>query len=265
MNDVTRSGPGGSLVEVPEMSQPLRGCVDRCRTVSRFLGGEDDKPEAAITAEWIAPKWVSESLRDEAARLLPFYDNLSMTVSEQSMLRWLNVLWAALPKGRGMVNDWDAVKVVYPAMLDDFPALCFSKRTMMAARDRFKWFPSTNELAEFLAPYRTEISNAVYRLRVISKTATERGNRTPAPERPKRTEAELRQVADCMVTIHQNLGHGPAKGKHKGPVATQDVMEKACKTTGITPKDVRKTDEHFRTHPETPSETARNAMSGSER
>lgn len=213
MNDVTRSGPGGSLVEVPEMSKPLRGCVDRSRAVARFLGGEDDRPEAAVTAEWVTPKWVSESLRDEAARLLPFYDNLSMTVSEQSMLRWLNVLWAALPKGRGMANDWDAVKVVYSAMLDDFPALCFSKRSMMAARDRFKWFPSTNELAEFLTPYRNEIHNAVFRLRVISKTTTERGNWTEAPaERKGRTEQELRQVADCMATIHQNLGHGPKKG-----------------------------------------------------
>lgn len=195
------------------MSVPLRGCVDRCRNVSRFLGGEDERPEAAVQAEWIAPKWVSESLRDEAVRLLPFYDRLSMTVSEQSMLRWLNVLWSALPKGRGMVNDWDAVKVVYPAMLDDFPALCFSKRSMMAARDRFKWFPGTNELAEFLTPYRNEVANTVYRLRVISKTTTERGNWTPAPERPKRTEAELRSVADICAGIRQNLGHGPAKGQ----------------------------------------------------
>lgn len=242
MNDLTRTGPGGSLVEVPEMSQPLRGCVDRCRTVSRFLGDEDDKPEAAITAEWITPKWVSESLRDEAARLLPFYDRLSMTVSEQTMLRWLNVLWAALPKGRGMANDWEAVKVVYTAMLDDFPALCFSKRSMMAARDRFKWFPSTNELAEFLTPYRTEINNAVFRLRVISKTTTERGNWAPAPERPKKTEAELRQVADIMETIHQNLGRGPAKGsKHVQPA-------------------IKETEEHMRTA----NETAQNAMSGGE-
>lgn len=239
MNDVTRSGQGGSLVEVPEMSKPLRGCVDRCRTISRFLGDEDDKPEATITAEWIAPKWVSESLRDEAARLLPFYDNLSITVSEQSMLRWLNVLWAALPKGRGMVSDWEALKIVYPAMLDDFPAVCFSKRTMMAARDRFKWFPSTNELAEFLTPYRTEINNAVYRLRVISKTTTERGNWTEAPpERKGRTEEELRSVAAIMETIHQNLGHGPAKGQ------------------GHTHPDVRKAG--------TANETAQNAMSGGE-
>jgi hypothetical protein len=169
------------------------------------MGDEDDKPEATITAEWITPTWVSESLRDEAARLLPFYDRLSMTVSEQSMLRWLNVLWTALPKGRGMANDWDAVKVVYAAMLDDFPALCFSKRSMMAARDRFKWFPSTNELAEFLTPYRNEIHNAVYRLRVISKTTTERGTWTAAPERPPRTEAELRAVADICAAIRAGL------------------------------------------------------------
>jgi hypothetical protein len=242
MNDVTRSGHGGSLVEVPEMSKPLRGCVDRCRTVSRFTGGEDDRPEADITAEWITPTWVSEALRDEAARLLPFYDRLSMTVSEQSLLRWLNVLWAALPKGRGMVSDWEALKVVYPAMLDDFPALCFSKRSMMAARDRFKWFPSTNELAEFLKPYRTEIHNAVFRLRVISKTTTERGNWTPAPERPKKTPEELRQVADIMATIHQNLGYGPPKGsKHVQPA-------------------IKETEKHFREE-QTASETARNTMS----
>lgn len=239
MNDVTRSGAGGSLVEVPEMSKPLRDCVDRSRTVSRFLGGEDDRPEAAVTEEWVTPKWVSESLRDEAARLLPFYDNLSMTVSEQSMLRWLNVLWAALPKGRGMANDWDAVKVVYTAMLDDFPALCFSKRSMMAARDRFKWFPSTNELAAFLTPYRNEIHNAVFRLRVISKTTTERGNWTPEPERPKHTEQELRQVAEVCATIREHLAHGPAKGEPKGPVAGQKTMKTAYGKTGIKPKDVR--------------------------
>jgi hypothetical protein len=220
MNEITRSG--GSLVEVPEMSKPLRGCVDRCVTISRFMGGEDDRPEAAVTDEWVTPKWVSETLRDEAARLLPFYDNLSMTVSEQSMLRWLNVLWMALPKGRGMLTDWDAVKVVYTAMLDDFPALCFSKRSMMAARDRFKWFPSTNELADFLTPYRNEITNAVFRLRVISKTTTQRPNWTPAPEeRPKRTEPELRQVGDIMAAIHKNLAHGPAKGKPKDVRETQ--------------------------------------------
>jgi hypothetical protein len=246
MNDLTRSGPGGSLVEVPEMSQPLRGCVDRCRTVSRFMGDEDDKPEATITAEWITPKWVSESLRDEAARLLPFYDRLSMTVSEQSMLRWLNVLWMALPKGRGMATDWEAVKTVYTAMLDDFPALCFSKRSMIAARDRFKWFPSTNELAAFLTPYRTEINNAVFRLRVISKTTTERGNWTPAPERPKRTEAELRSVADICAGIRDNLKHGPAKG-----------------TSHVEPS-VRKTSEHFSHNAETPAEPAQNTMSGGE-
>lgn len=219
------------------MSQPLRGCVDRCRTVSRFLGSEDDKPEATIAAEWITPKWVSEALRDEAARLLPFYDNLSMTVSERSMLRWLNVLWTALPKGKGMASDWDAVKVVYSAMLDDFPAICFSKRSMIAARDKFKWFPSTHELAAFLTPFRNEISNTVFRLRVISKTTTERGNWTPAPEERKgRTEAELRQVADICAGIRANLGHGPAKGQ------------------GHTHPDVRKAG--------TASETSENAMSG---
>lgn len=207
MNDVTRAGPGGSLVEVPEMSRPLRGCVDRCRSATRFLGGEDDRPEAAVTAEWITPKWVSEALRDEAARLLPFYERLSMAVSEQSMLRWLNVLWMALPKARGTVPDWEAVKVVYPAMLDDFPALCFSKRSMVAARDRFKWFPGTNELAAFLVPYRNEITNATYRLRVIAHTTTERPNWTEAPK-VGRTAEELRQVGEACDGIRATLDAG---------------------------------------------------------
>jgi hypothetical protein len=211
MNDVTRTGSNGSLIEVAEMSAPLRGCVDRCRSVSRFLGGEDERQEAAVQAEWIAPQWVSERLRDEAARLLPFYERLAGTVSEQSLMRWLNVLWMALPKARGTVPDWDAVRVVYWAMLDDFPALCFSKRSMNAARDRFKFFPSTHELAAFLTPYRNEVTNTVYRLRVIAHTTTER-SRPEEVKRPGRTPEELRMVEECMAQIHANLGHGPAKG-----------------------------------------------------
>lgn len=211
MNDVTKSGAGsGSLVEVPAMSDSLRGCVDRCRSVSRFTGGEDEKSEAAVTAEWIEPKWVSEVLRDEAARLLPFYDRLSMSVSEQSMLRWLNVLWLALPKARGTVGDWAAISVVYAAMLDDFPALCFSKRSMIAARDRFKFFPGTNELAAFLTPYRNDVANAVYRLRVISKTKTERDNWSPAPAaKSGRSAEDLRAVGEICAGIRQTLAVGP--------------------------------------------------------
>lgn len=206
MNDVTRSGTGGSLVEVPEMSPSLRGCVDRTRNVSRFLGDEDSRQEAAVMATWIEPKWVSESLRDEAARLLPFYEGLATATSEQSLLRWLNVLWMALPKARGTPETWEAIKVVYAAMLDDFPALCFSKRSMRAARDRFKFFPSTNELSEFLTPYRTEIANAVYRLRVIAHTTTERGNWSEAPKTSGRTPEDLRAVGEICQGIRATLG-----------------------------------------------------------
>lgn len=211
MNEVARSGAGGALHEVPEMSAPLRGCIDRCEKVSRFLGGEDDRPESSVDAgRWIEPKWVSESLRDEAARLLPVYESFARAVSEQTMMRWLNVLWMALPKARGQVLDWDAVKVVYPAMLDDFPALCFSKRSMIAARDRFKWFPGTNELAEFLGPYRNEVTNAVYRLRVIAHTTTKRDNFSPAADAEKRGRSpeELRAVAEICAGIRGNLAGG---------------------------------------------------------
>jgi hypothetical protein len=207
MNDVTQSGTGsGSLIEVPAMSPVLRRCVDRCQKQSRFLGDEDSRLDSEVMDTWIPPKWVSEALRDEAARLLPVYERWSQAVSEQTLQRWVNVLWVGLPKAKGTPETWEAVKIVYFAMLDDFPALCFSKRSMMAARDRFKFFPGTNELAAFLLPYRNDVTNTVYRLRVIAHTTTERGNFTAAPEERKgRTEQELQAVGDICKGIYAGL------------------------------------------------------------
>jgi hypothetical protein len=205
MNELTRTGNGGSLVEVPTMSEPLHRCVSRTRVVARFLGAEDDRQESDFMPAWIEPKWVSESLQDEAQQMLPFYERLAFTTGDQSLLRWLSMLWTALPKARDTATDWEAVKLAYAGMLSDFPAICFSKRTMRAARDKFRWFPSAHDLAEFLTPFRNEVTNTVFRLRVIAHTTTQR----PKPEevkRPGRTPEELRAVAECMANIHANLG-----------------------------------------------------------
>jgi hypothetical protein len=241
MNDLSTTNGGGSLLEVPEISPSMRNCLARVKTIARY--GTDDNPRDSAefdAGEWIAPTWVSESLRDEAARLLPVYERAAFTVPDQTFQRWLNVLWLGLPKANGGAEKWEAIKLVYAAMLDDFPAACFNKRTMREARDRFRFFPGTNELAGFLTKYRTEAANAVYRLRVIAHTTTQRPNWTAAQEdRPKKTEQELRHVADLCATIRENLAHGPAKGSGKGPVAGQGAMKTAYKATGIKSKDVR--------------------------
>jgi hypothetical protein len=208
MNDLTRTGTGGPLVEVPQMSEPLRGCVSRTRAVSRFMGAEDDRQESDFMPTWIEPTWVSERLRDEAQQMLPFYERLAFTTGEQSLLRWLSMLWTALPKARDASTDWEAIKLAYTGMLGDFPAICFSKRTMRAARDRFRWFPSAHDLAEFLTPFRNEVTNTVYRLRVIAHTTPQR----PKPEELKRsgrTPEEQRRVDEIMATIHATLGGKP--------------------------------------------------------
>lgn len=208
MNGLTRTGTGGPLVEVPQMSEPLHRCVSRTRAVVRFVGAEDDRQESDFMPAWIEPTWVSERLQDEAQQMLPFYERLAFTTGEQSLLRWLSMLWTALPKARDTATDWEAVKLAYAGMLGDFPAICFSKRTMRAARDKFRWFPSAHDLAEFLTPFRNEVTNTVFRLRVIAHTTTQR----PKPEevkRPGRTPEELRAVEECMVKIHAALGAKP--------------------------------------------------------
>jgi hypothetical protein len=200
MNELTRTGNGGSLVEVPTMSEPLHRCVSRTRAVARFLGAEDDRQESDFMPAWIEPKWVSESLRDEAEQMLPFYERLAFTTGDQSLLRWLSMLWTALPKARDTATDWEAVKLAYVGMLSDFPAICFSKRTMRAARDKFRWFPSAHDLAEFLTPFRNEVTNTVFRLRVIAHTTTQR----PKPEeerREKPSEEEQRRVREIVGRI----------------------------------------------------------------
>lgn len=205
MNDLSTTNGGGSLLEVPEMSPSLRGCLARVKTIARY--GTDDNPRDSaefLAGEWIEPKWVSQWLADEAARLLPIYERAAMPVSDQTFQRWLNVLWLGLPKANGGAEKWDAVKVVYAALLDDFPAACFSKRTLQAARDRFKFFPGTNELAAFLGRYRNDADNAVYRLRVVSRTTTERPNWTEAPK-VGRTAEELRHVGDVCAGIRATL------------------------------------------------------------
>lgn len=208
MNELTRTGNGGSLVEVPTMSEPLHRCVSRTRVVARFVGAEDDRQESDFMPTWIEPTWVSERLQDEAQQMLPFYERLAFTTGEQSLLRWLSMLWTALPKARDTATDWEAVKLAYAGMLGDFPAICFSKRTMRAARDKFRWFPSAHDLAEFLTPFRNEVSNTVFRLRVIAHTTTQRP-RPEEPKRPGRTPEELQAVAECMANIHANLGAKP--------------------------------------------------------
>jgi hypothetical protein len=244
MNDLSTTN-GGTLIEVPEPSPSMRGCLARVKTVTRF--GTDDNPrdDAEIAAgEWITPKWVSESLRDEAARLLPVYERAATAVSDQTFQRWLNVLWLGLPKANGGAERWDAIKVVYAALLDDFPAACFSKRTLRDARDRFKFFPSTNELAAFLTTYRNEVTNAVYRLRVISKTTTERENWTEAPVRPKRTEQELRQVGDICAGIRTTLDENTKATRRGGamprradrPTAAPTAKELDEARAGMPPK-----------------------------
>jgi hypothetical protein len=208
MNELTRTGNGGSLVEVPTMSEPLRGCVSRTRAVVRFVGAEDDRQESDFTPAWIEPTWVSERLQDEAQQLLPFYERLAFTTGDQSLLRWLSMLWTALPKARDTATDWEAVKLAYAGMLGDFPAICFSKRTMRAARDKFRWFPSAHDLAEFLTPFRNEVTNTVFRLRVIAHTTTQRP-KPEEPKRPGRTQEELQAVAECMANIRAALGGKP--------------------------------------------------------
>lgn len=221
MNDLTTSSTEGTLIEVPPMSTPLHGCLHRVQTSARFGTDDTAAQDADLSVStWIAPTWVSERLRAEAEALLPFYQRAAYPAPEQSFLRWLNVLWLGLPKSKGNAERWEAIKLVYAALLGDFPAGCFTKRTLQAARDRFKFFPGTNELAGFLAPYRNEITNNVYRLRVVSKTSTQRPQPGQEPERPKRTPEELQSLAAITAKIRANLTHGPQPAKPAAKEAT---------------------------------------------
>jgi hypothetical protein len=207
-HDITTS-TGGLLMEVPELSEPLRRCLARTETIARYSTDAAPGPDGAEfhAGNWIAPKWVSQSLADEAARLLPLYERALTPVPDQTFQRWLNVLWVGLPKAAGSSERWEAVKLVYAALLDDFPVACFTKRTLRAARDRFRFFPGTTDLASFLGPYRVEAENAVSRLRVVAHTTTRRPTFEEAP--PPKTEEDIRAVGEICDQIRAQLRNKP--------------------------------------------------------
>jgi hypothetical protein len=54
--------------------------------------------------------------------------------------------------------DAEIKLAAYVDMLEEYPAGCFTKRTLRQAAETFKFFPSYAELVEFLNPIRSDIN-----------------------------------------------------------------------------------------------------------
>jgi hypothetical protein len=106
---------------------------------------------------WTAPVEITPQLRDEAEAGLRSLRVAMQPPPAPTMRKWLATL-GTLTAGKVDAEDAATRIDAFVGMLD-YPAQCFTKRTLDAAARRFRWFPSFAELAEFLdeqaAPLRT--------------------------------------------------------------------------------------------------------------
>jgi len=171
--DITKSGGGAVLTEVPTLSPELRKILQRRKVVPNY-GGDDGMPAGGADFRdgvWDAPEWVDARERDEAKQAQAAYAMQLRPVSAERIREFLLFLWNSTKHQND--TSWDAVAAVYPMMLDGHPSWCFRpERLKLAARHAFDWFPTVRQLVEFMEPDRQAILERVSSLKKVSEAPT---------------------------------------------------------------------------------------------
>lgn len=115
------------------------------------------------------------------------------------MTEWLTRL-GVLVAGQMPVADAKLRVRAYAIDLD-FPALCFTDQTRVAAAKRFTWFPSFAELSAFFEEYARPQRTRLARLQALASC--------PLPTQPKRYQelsADEKMKFDSMMDSWQRAG-----------------------------------------------------------
>lgn len=171
--DITKSGGGAVLAEVPTLSPELRKILQRRKVVTNY-GGDDGTPSSGADFKdgvWEPPEWVDIRERDEASRAKAAFEMQLRPVTAERIREFLLFLWNSTKHQND--TSWEAVAAVYPMMLDGHPSWCFRpERLKLAAQTAFDWFPTVRQLVEFMEPDRQAILERVASLKKVSETTT---------------------------------------------------------------------------------------------
>lgn len=171
--DITKSGGGAVLAEVPTLSPELRKILQRRKVVTNY-GGDDGTPSSGADFKdgvWEPPEWVDIRERDEASRAKTAFEMQLRPVTAERIREFLLFLWNSTKHQND--TSWEAVAAVYPMMLDGHPSWCFRpERLKLAAQTAFDWFPTVRQLVEFMEPDRQAILERVASLKKVSETTT---------------------------------------------------------------------------------------------
>lgn len=179
--DVSKTG--GGVIVVPKISPDLRKLLNQREVVASYGGdaGTDGGGEFR-RGPWIKPDWVDIRERDEARAALPSYEHLAGQPPRQVMIDFLNFLWISTKHSSD--QTFEGICLVYPRMLQQFPAYCWRPEKLDLAPHAFPtWFPTVGEIAAFLMPDKVFIEEEMAGLRGVAE-ANINSNARPASARP---------------------------------------------------------------------------------
>lgn len=152
----------------------LKAALDDQRQVS--VGTEDALYGAEVrSGAWKPPATITEGMIEVAQldlrKLQPYLE----PASPDGVSKWL-VQLGMVTAGKDLTPaETKAKALLYVNLLTEFPDGVFKTSSLNRAVDNFKWFPTANELREFLKGEASRLSNHVGRLEKIVETGVRHG------------------------------------------------------------------------------------------
>jgi hypothetical protein len=162
----------------------LKAALDDQQHVN--VGNEDALYGAEVrVAAWKPPATITEGMIDVAQSDLRKLQPYLEPASPDGVSKWL-VQLGMVTAGKDLTPaETRAKAMLYVNLLTEFPDGVFKTASLNRAVDNFKWFPTANELREFLKAETVRLNNHVGRLSTIVETGPRQGQ-----ERPKWTKED---------------------------------------------------------------------------
>lgn len=157
-----------------------------------------------IRPEWRLTKPITPDLRKAAADWLAAHDRFTRPTSDGSIRDWLTALGLQVAGGAMSAEEATLRIGAYADTLAGRPGYWFTRATLRACAEKFKWFPAAAELIEALTEICGERDNQVALARKVVNQPDH-----PNPDRAMpRTMAQ--RIAE-LANIKRDLGMDPER------------------------------------------------------
>ena len=186
-----------------------------------------------VEASWDIPTVITQQLIDAAAEALPAWREYMAPCDLAKAGHWLAQL-GVMCGGPKMTADEAKEKIVAYAVGLQFPAFCFSDKSLYTAAKKFKWFPTFSEVSDWLEAKSRVSQDTLTRLEMLASAQPTKPRepdmvRTIAeatPEQREKHEAEMRKLKAMLAD--SGVGNSPKAHAARRAVDNRIVQQRAA-------------------------------------